>query len=159
MAALTVQLLCLLSHRVPYVSSHCCCLQVLMESREQRREALRYIAAMKESFPEVLQTIKTHQLAQEMLLYKEAYLKEIHKTGVPQQGFPARHARLALSLAVRVHAAWQLASLLLLAVTDQALSGGCLVSELLRAAVLAMSKVHRADWQLSDSWLSWLRAC
>ena len=61
--------------------------QVLMESREQRRHALRYIAAMKESFPEVLQTIKTHQLAQELLLYKEAYLHEIHKTG----GAPLLH--------------------------------------------------------------------
>ena len=55
--------------------------QVLMESREQRRQALRFVSNMKGAFPEVLQTIKTHQLAQELLLYKEAYLHVVHKTG------------------------------------------------------------------------------
>ena len=47
----------------------------------QRLKALQYIAAMRAAFPEVLQAIKTHQLSQEMLLFKETYLAELGKTG------------------------------------------------------------------------------
>lgn len=60
-------------------------MQVVKESRAQRHEALQYIAAVKAAFPEVLQAIKTLQLAQEMLMFKEAYLSEIGKTGMPFQ--------------------------------------------------------------------------
>ena len=47
----------------------------------QRLQALQYIASLRGAFPEVLQAIKTLQLAQEMLLFKGTYLNEIGKTG------------------------------------------------------------------------------
>ncbi|KAK9791813.1 hypothetical protein WJX73_006506 [Symbiochloris irregularis] len=56
--------------------------QVIGESRAQRRQALQYIAAMRGAFPEVLRAIKTLQLSQEMLVFKEAYLAEVGKTGL-----------------------------------------------------------------------------
>lgn len=59
------------------------CHQVIGESRAQRRQALQYIAAMRSAFPEVLRAIKTLQLSQEMLVFKEAYLAEVGKTGAP----------------------------------------------------------------------------
>lgn len=55
--------------------------QVIIESRAQRLAAQQNIASVKESFPEVMQAVKTLQLSQEMLLYKEAYLVKIGKTG------------------------------------------------------------------------------
>lgn len=52
-----------------------------MESRGQVEQAFRFIADMKDAFPEVLKGIKTAQLAQEMLIYKEDFIAEIAQTG------------------------------------------------------------------------------
>jgi hypothetical protein len=55
--------------------------QVISESRAQLVKAQKLLAQIKEAYPEVLRGIKTTQLAQELLLYKEELLKEIGETG------------------------------------------------------------------------------
>eukprot|EP00884_Botryococcus_braunii_P017513 jgi/Botrbrau1/4445/Bobra.0348s0033.1 len=57
-------------------------MQVVAESRGQLALAQRLLAQIKEAYPEVLRSIKTTQLAQELLLYKEELLKEIGETGL-----------------------------------------------------------------------------
>ena len=52
-----------------------------MESRASCAGARRHLAAVKAAVPEVLTAIKTKQLAQELLLYKEDHLHDIAKTG------------------------------------------------------------------------------
>lgn len=56
-------------------------MQVVTESRKQCGEALQYLAEIRQAFPEVLQAIKTKQLAQEILLYQEERIGDIAKTG------------------------------------------------------------------------------
>ncbi len=55
--------------------------QVLLESRAQANLAYQYIADLRESWPECLKGVKTAQLAQELLMYKENYIQEIAQTG------------------------------------------------------------------------------
>ena len=52
-----------------------------MESQASCAGARRHLAAVKAAMPEVLTAIKTKQLAQELLLYKEDHLEDIAKTG------------------------------------------------------------------------------
>ena len=55
--------------------------QIVMESRVNCAGARRHLAAVKAAAPEVLTAIRTKQLAQELLLYKEDHLQDIAKTG------------------------------------------------------------------------------
>ena len=48
-----------------------------MESQASCAGARRHLAAVKAAMPEVLTAIKTKQLAQELLLYKEDHLEDI----------------------------------------------------------------------------------
>lgn len=56
-------------------------LQVLAESTAQVEKAYQYIAQLRIGWPECMQGIKTAQLAQEMLMYKEGYISELGQTG------------------------------------------------------------------------------
>ena len=64
-------------------------MQVLLESQGKIEQALEYIAELREAWPECLKGIKTVQLAQEMLMYKEDYIKEIAQTGYPSPPLPS----------------------------------------------------------------------
>jgi hypothetical protein len=66
-----------------------CAAQIVMESRVNCAGARRHLAAVKAAAPEVLTAIRTKQLAQELLLYKEDHLQDIAKTGA----VPCAHAR------------------------------------------------------------------
>lgn len=52
-----------------------------MESKKEVDFAYRYIADLRQAWPECLRGVKTEQLAQEMLFYKESYIQEIGQTG------------------------------------------------------------------------------
>ena len=52
-----------------------------MESKAEVEAAYSFIGDLRDAFPEVLKGIKTAQLAQEMLIYKEEYIDEIGRTG------------------------------------------------------------------------------
>jgi hypothetical protein len=56
-------------------------LQVIVESRQECQEAQRLIGLIRSAYPEVLTAIKTKQLAQEMLLYKEDHIDDVARTG------------------------------------------------------------------------------
>ena len=56
-------------------------MQVIAESRRQCEAALRFLVEVRLAFPEVLQAIKTKQLAQEILLFKEDHIVNLAKTG------------------------------------------------------------------------------
>lgn len=62
-------------------------MQVIQESKHQLRTAERYLHALRMAYPEVMASIRTKQVAQEMLLVKEAYVHELKASGnhVPQQ--------------------------------------------------------------------------
>lgn len=55
--------------------------KVIQESRAECGKALRYLAEIRLAFPEVLQAIKSKQLAQEILLYKEDQIGMLARTG------------------------------------------------------------------------------
>lgn len=55
--------------------------QVIQESKAECGKALRYLAEIKVAFPEILQAIKSKQLAQEILLFKEDQIGSLAKTG------------------------------------------------------------------------------
>ena len=52
-----------------------------MESRAECEEAQRLLGHIRAAYPEVLTAIKTKQLAQEMLLYKDAHISDVARTG------------------------------------------------------------------------------
>ncbi len=54
----------------------------MAESRRQCEAALRFLVEVRLAFPEVLQAIKTKQLAQEILLFKEDHIVNLAKTGL-----------------------------------------------------------------------------
>lgn len=56
-------------------------MQVVLESRAECEEAQRLIGLIKSSYPEVLTSIKTKQLAQEILLYKAEHIADVARTG------------------------------------------------------------------------------
>ncbi|CAL8460804.1 g335 [Coccomyxa elongata] len=56
--------------------------QVVLESRSECEKAQRLIALIKRSYPEVLTSIKTKQLAQEILLHKAEHIGDVAKTGL-----------------------------------------------------------------------------
>ena len=57
------------------------CAQLIAESRRERDAAHRLIGQVRAAYPEVLTAIKTTQLAQEMLLYKEDHIGDVARTG------------------------------------------------------------------------------
>ena len=57
------------------------CAQVIVESRAECEEAQALIGHIRAAYPEVLTAIKTKQLAQEMLLYKEDHIGDVARTG------------------------------------------------------------------------------
>ena len=50
----------------------CFIMQVIEESKQQLIQAERYLQSLRTAYPEVLASIRTKQVAQEMLLVKEA---------------------------------------------------------------------------------------
>lgn len=55
--------------------------QIIIESRKECEDAQKLIGLIKSAYPEVLTAIKTKQLAQEMLLYKEDHIGDVARTG------------------------------------------------------------------------------
>ena len=56
-------------------------LQVMRESRGQLALAERFLHAMRAAYPEVLASIRTKQVAQEMLHFKAEYIAELCSSG------------------------------------------------------------------------------
>lgn len=56
-------------------------MQVIEESKHQLRTAERHLHALRTAYPEVMASIRTKQVAQEMLLVKEAYVHELKASG------------------------------------------------------------------------------
>ncbi|KAL0027925.1 hypothetical protein WJX79_003037 [Trebouxia sp. C0005] len=56
--------------------------EVIQESKHQLRTAERYLHALRMAYPEVMASIRTKQVAQEMLLVKEAYVHELKASGL-----------------------------------------------------------------------------
>lgn len=67
-----------------------------MESRAEVEQAFRFIRDLRDAFPEVMKGIKTGQLAQEMLIYKEEYIQEIGQTGIDSYQAQAGQTRSIL---------------------------------------------------------------
>ena len=65
------------------------CAQVIVESRAECEEARALIAHIRAAYPEVLTAIKTKQLAQEMLLYKEDHIGDVARPGAAPRCPPA----------------------------------------------------------------------
>ena len=66
------------------------CAQLIVESQREREAAHHLIGHIRAAYPEVLTGIKTKQLAQEMLLFKEDHIDDVARTGA--------HAPLAYDL-------------------------------------------------------------
>lgn len=56
--------------------------EVIQESKHQLRTAERYLHALRMAYPEVMASVRTKQVAQEMLLVKEAYVHELKASGL-----------------------------------------------------------------------------
>ena len=56
-------------------------LQVIAESQRELLLAERYLYALRQAYPEVLASIRTKQVAQELLLFKEEYIGELEASG------------------------------------------------------------------------------
>ncbi|KAL0054936.1 hypothetical protein WJX82_004786 [Trebouxia sp. C0006] len=56
--------------------------EVIQESKHQLKTAERYLHALRMAYPEVMASIRTKQVAQEMLLVKEAYVHELKASGL-----------------------------------------------------------------------------
>lgn len=72
-------------------------MQVILESNAECEEAQKLIRLIKSSYPEVLTSIKTKQLAQEILLHKASHIGDVAKTGEPSQP-PILHLALIPSI-------------------------------------------------------------
>lgn len=57
--------------------------QILEESRNQLRLVEQHLKALRTAYPEVMASIRTRQVAQEMLLAKEAHIHELKSSGLP----------------------------------------------------------------------------
>ena len=57
-------------------------MQVIEESKQQLTQAERYLQVLRMAYPEVLASIRTKQVAQEVLLVKEAYMHELKASGL-----------------------------------------------------------------------------
>ena len=55
---------------------------MLAESEAERRQAWQQLQNIRAAFPEVLTAIKTKQLAQELLLFKEDHIQDVGRTGM-----------------------------------------------------------------------------
>ncbi len=86
--------------------------QVIVESRAECEEAQRLIAHIREAYPEVLTAIKTKQLAQEMLLYKDDHIGDVARTGA-HAFLACMHARIAACSHIVIYSVWFCVSLLL----------------------------------------------
>ena len=56
-------------------------MQVMLESQAQLALAERFLHAMRAAYPEVLASIRTKQVAQEMLHFKAEYIAELCSSG------------------------------------------------------------------------------
>ena len=56
-------------------------MQVMLESQGQLALAERFLHAMRAAYPEVLTSIRTKQVAQEMLHFKAEYIAELCSSG------------------------------------------------------------------------------
>ena len=56
-------------------------MQVIEESKDELLKVERYLLSLRMAYPEVLASIRTKQVAQEMLLVKEAYIHELKASG------------------------------------------------------------------------------
>ena len=54
---------------------------MIEESKNQLLVAERYLRALRMAYPEVMASVRTKQVAQEMLLVKEAYVHELKASG------------------------------------------------------------------------------
>ena len=74
--------------------------QVMLESRRQLQLAERYLHAMRAAYPEVMASIRTKQVAQEVLHFKAEYISELCSSGAfccwagAFQPLPCQHLRL-----------------------------------------------------------------
>ena len=57
--------------------------QIIEESRDQLRLVEQQLKALRTAYPEVMASIRTRQVAQEMLLAKEAHIHELRSSGWP----------------------------------------------------------------------------
>ena len=57
--------------------------EVIQESKHELREVEQQLQALRAAYPEVIASIRTRQVAQEMLLVKEAYIHELKSSGEP----------------------------------------------------------------------------
>ena len=56
--------------------------EVIQESKDQLRLVEQHLRALRIAYPEVMASIRTRQVAQEMLLVKEAYIHELKASGL-----------------------------------------------------------------------------
>lgn len=56
--------------------------QIIEESRDQLRLVEQQLKALRTAYPEVMASIRTRQVAQEMLLAKEAHIHELRSSGL-----------------------------------------------------------------------------
>ena len=68
--------------------------QVIEESKAQLLLAEQLLCSVRMAYPEVLASIRTKQVAQEMLLVKEAYVHELKASGTFIQHTPTFHSSL-----------------------------------------------------------------
>ena len=56
-------------------------MQVIEESKDELLKAERYLLSLRNAYAEIMASIRTKQVAQEMLLVKEAYIHELKASG------------------------------------------------------------------------------
>lgn len=62
--------------------------QIIVESRDQLKLVEQHLKALRIAYPEVMASIRTRQVAQEMLLAKEAHIHELKSSGLPPVPIP-----------------------------------------------------------------------
>lgn len=63
--------------------------QIIEESRDQLKLVEQHLKALRVAYPEVMASIRTRQVAQEMLLAKEAHIHELKSSGLPLVPIPS----------------------------------------------------------------------
>ena len=61
--------------------------QIIEESKDQLVLVEQQLKALRAAYPEVMASIRTRQVAQEMLLAKEAHIYELKSSGLPPVTF------------------------------------------------------------------------
>ncbi|KAK9814099.1 hypothetical protein WJX72_000644 [[Myrmecia] bisecta] len=77
--------------------------QVVMESVEECRAAEAYLLATRQAFPEVLASIRSRQVAQEVLMVKEDYLHDLGRSGLTDDREQAELEGLVERQLKRIH--------------------------------------------------------